>query len=180
MHEAASKTTKELFKKYLNNIFIETGTYYGDSVQKAIDAGFKTIYSIELGDALYNKCKDRFKGIDNVYLYNGDSGKVLSEILSYISESVTFWLDSHFSGVDTVMGESITPLLKELEIIKNHPVKDHIILIDDLRGWDKHVCGFDTLDLMKKITEINPNYVFKLEDGYIKNDILVACVNRIK
>ena len=179
MQTAQSKTSKELFSKYLNNIFIETGTYHGDGVQAALDAGFKKVYSIELGESLYFNCLKRFRDNKNVFLLNGDSIDTLPFILDNINEPVTFWLDSHYSGVDTVQGKSNTPLLEELEIIKNHHIKTHTILIDDLRGWYKHTHGFDTLDLMKIITGINPEYMFKLENGYIENDILVACVNKI-
>jgi len=180
MQTAQSKTSKELFGKYLNNIFVETGTYHGDSVQTALDAGFKKVLSIELGVILYHNCIERFRKNKNVFLFNGDSIDVLPFVLADISEPATFWLDSHFSGVDTVQGKTNTPLLQELEIIKNHPVKNHTIMIDDLRGWYKHTHGFDTLDLMKIITGINPDYVFKLENGFIENDILVAYVNKVR
>ena len=38
----------ELFKKYPNPVFIETGTCHGIGVQMALDAGFKYVFSIEL------------------------------------------------------------------------------------------------------------------------------------
>ena len=174
-------STKEIFQKYPNPIFIETGSYQGDGIQLALDAGFKTIYSIELGQDLYSHCIERFNGVANVHLLQGDSGIVLSGLLENIKEPATFWLDGHFSGGITAMGSINSPLLEELEAIKNHPIKNHIIMIDDLRGWYKDTYGFDTLDLMKKIKEINPNYTFILEDGYDYNleivysdDILVA------
>ena len=180
MQTAQSKTSKELFAKYLNNIFIETGTYHGDSVQTALDSGFKTICSIELGESLYRQCIKRFIKVNNVHLFNGDSSELLPIVIKDINEPVTFWLDSHYSGVDTVQGKTNTPLLQELEIIRGHYIKNHTIMIDDLRGWYKHTHGFDTLDLMKKIMEINSDYIFKLENGFIENDILVAYVNKVR
>ena len=171
--------SRELFQKYMNPIFIETGTYYGDGVQQAIDAGFKVICSIELSPNLYSHCIERFNS-DNVFLSLGDSAKVLPILLKEINEPITFWLDGHYSGEGTAMGSQNTPLLSELDIIKNHPIKNHTIMIDDLRGWYKDTHGFDTLDLMKIITGINPEYVFKLENGFIENDILVAYVNNIR
>lgn len=174
-------STKEIFQKYPNPIFIETGSQYGDGIQMALDAGFKTIYSIELGVDLYSHCIERFKGVSNVHLYKGDSSLVLPELLKDIKELATFWLDSHYCGIGTAIGNFNSPIMEELEAIKNHPIKNHIIMIDDLRGWYKDTYGFDTLDLMKKIKEINPNYTFILEDGYdynleivYSNDILVA------
>ena len=42
------------------DIFIETGTYKGDGVQKALQNGYKQVYSIELDDTLYNLCNNHF------------------------------------------------------------------------------------------------------------------------
>lgn len=46
----------ETLKKYnFNNVLIETGTAAGDGVQRAIDAGFKQIYSCEAIDLFWNR-----------------------------------------------------------------------------------------------------------------------------
>ena len=173
--------TKELFKKYPNPIFIESGSFKGDGIQYAIDANFKTIYSIELSQDLYIQCRKRFSGNKNVHLILGDSAYQLPILLKYIDKPVTFWLDGHYSGIleglQTSRGSEDTPLLKELDTISSHPIKIHTIIIDDLRGWYYEKCGFDILELMKKIKAINLDYSFKLENGEIENDILIAYVN---
>jgi hypothetical protein len=71
--------------------------------------------------------------------------------------------------------------MRELELIKNHPIKEHTILIDDLREWSRDfpAIGFNTEDIKKKILEINPNYVFSFADGQTSNDILVADTRQI-
>ena len=166
--------SKELFQKYSNPIFIETGTWHGDGVQQALDAGFTNVASFELSMELHQMCLKRFEDKPNVILFQGDSADELPKFIKHITTPITFWLDGHFSGGDTAMGKQNTPLLQELDAIKEHPIKTHTILIDDLRGWYKDTQGFDTLDLMKKILEINPSYVFTLEDGYVPKDILVA------
>lgn len=168
--------TVNLFKKYLKRVFIETGTYKGDGVQLALDAGFEQIYSIELGIDLYINCTYRFAGIDKVHLFNGDSAMTLPLLLNDIDEPVTFWLDGHYSGGDTVLGSLNTPLLQELEAIKNHKIKTHTILIDDLRCWVKEVHGFNTNELIQKLKEINPDYSFDFEDGHVAKDILAAWI----
>jgi heterodisulfide reductase subunit A-like polyferredoxin len=73
------------------------------------------------------------------------------------------------------MSDKKCPLLDELEVIKNHPVKNHTIMIDDIR-----CCGTDYFDfitkeqLENKIKEINPKYVITYEDSWEPKDILVA------
>jgi hypothetical protein len=156
---------KELFQKYLNPVFVETGSLYGDGIQQALSAGFKTIYSIESNIDRVAKCIDRFD-TSKVHLVFGKSELVLDKVVNDINKPITFWLDAH-NGYNS-------PLLKELEIIKEHYIKTHILLIDDLRDWSIKKCGFDIDILKDRILRINPNYIFTLEDGYIPNDILVA------
>ena len=167
---------RELFKRYPNLIFIETGSYYGDGIQQALDAGFKRVYSIELSEEFYRECIKRFLDVRKVRLIFGQSQTVLETLLPLIKKQVTFWLDAH--------DDNSSPLLKELEIIKSHHIKTHTILIDDLRTWSIEKNGFDVDVLKSKLLEINPDYIFSLEDGYIpgsdvigyEKDILVAKV----
>lgn len=167
-------TSTTVFKKYPNPIFVETGTYWGDGVQQALDAGFKTIYSIELGDELYDRCVERFKDRPNVHLLHGESYLVLEDLLPLLNEPITFWLDAHHSGGDTVMGKYNTPLLHELDAIGRHHIKTHTILIDDLRDWRMDNHGFDVDTLRTKIKALNPHYAFYFEDGHVPKDVLVA------
>jgi len=164
----------ELFKKYPNPIFIETGSCHGTGIQQALNAGFTEIYSIELSPVFYKECTDRFKGIHGVNLIFGDSHLVLDELLSKINEPVTFWLDGHYSGPDSVRGIYESPLIQELAIIRDHHIKDHTIIIDDLRCWSIKEQGFDTAMIIEKCMEINPQYTFIYENGERNNDILVA------
>ena len=171
-------STVENFRQNLNNFFIETGSYHGDGIQQALDAGFKHVISIELSPKYHNLCRERFKGNPNVYLFLGDSFKVLPRILQSLKQRATFWLDGHHSGGDTALGEHWAPLMQELEAISQHPIKDHTILIDDMRCWKTFnpAHGFQAEDLLTKIKGINSAYVFTYADGHEENDILVARV----
>ena len=172
-----------LFRRRNNNsVFIETGTCDGAGVRNAIFSGFKEIYSIELAEYYYQYSKSYFKYNDNVHLIFGDTVKELPKILSKLDVSATFWLDAHYSGGDTDFVDVLSPLMKELDIIKEHHIKTHTIIIDDLREWkrDYPAIGFNAEDIRDKILEINPDYRFFYEDGYIGGDILVAEVKSIK
>ena len=167
---------KENFEKYLNPIFIETGSFVGDGIQQAIDAGYTRIISIELSDKYFEISKNRFSNNPNVEIVKGDSFKVLPEILKNINDPVTFWLDGHHSCGDTALGEHWAPLMQELEAIKNHHIKTHTVMIDDMRCWENPnpVHGFYKDDIFKILSEINIDYTFTYEDGMQENDILVA------
>lgn len=165
-----------IFLKYQNNYFIESGSYLGNGIENAVNAGFKHIYSIELSDKYYNICKKKFESNSNVTIIKGDSCEVLFDLIKDINEPITFWLDGHYSCDDTALGKYWTPLIQELEQIKNHSIKNHIIIIDDMRCWlePNPVHGFYTPDIINKLKEINENYEFIYEDGHKVNDILVA------
>lgn len=164
--------TVATFRKYLNPVFLETGSHTGDGIQQALDAGFEKVYSVELSVALHEQCCNRFKGNYNVVMYLGDSHQLLDSILQHIRKPVTFWLDAHYSGEGSVMGQYYSPLLQELEAIRHHTIHTHTILIDDVRLW--HNWGLSIEGVKDKLLEINPDYKFVFEDGFIRNDILVA------
>lgn len=168
---------KNIFKKYPNKYWVETGSYEGDGIQMAVEANYENIISIELADHLYKRCVERFRNKENVKLYKGDSELLLGSLIEKIDEPITFWLDGHYSACGTAIGNQETPLLFELKAIKEHKIKTHTIIIDDLRCWTKHRIGFDEQDLRKMLLEINKDYQFNYEDGYCANDVLVAKIS---
>lgn len=167
-----------IFKNYLSPVFIETGSYLGDGIQMAVDAGFQNIYSIELSDKYYEISTERFSNLTSVCVIKGESQEVLGELINKIKTPITFWLDGHYSAGDTAKGKFIAPLIQELDCIGKHPIKTHKIIIDDLRCWNVYnpEHGFTTADLIKIIMEINPDYTIEYLDGHEPKDILVAVV----
>ena len=117
-------------KRFSINIFIETGTYLGSTVE-AVKNKFEEIYSIELNKGLYLKAKQKFIKYKHINIILGDSSKKLPKILSNINSPCLFWLDAHYSGGNTSKTDVQTPITKELQCILNHPNKNHVILIDD-------------------------------------------------
>jgi hypothetical protein len=146
-------------EKFGPRIFIETGTYTGETVDAVKDV-FDKIYSIELGSALYEKAKERFAKYSHISIVFGNSAKVMPAILGRINEPCLFWLDAHYSGGITVKGENEPPVREELENILSHSVKDHVILMDDARG----LC---LPELRSLVLNRRPDFVFE-----VKNDIV--------
>lgn len=170
-----AETSSAVFKKYLKNTFVETGSLHGEGINKALEAGYKKVYSIELSPHFYQYCSQKFRDNPNVRILLGDSGTVLKEILQSMNEPVVFWLDSHYSRFGTALGDSSTPILRELEAIAAHPIKSHTILIDDVRLFGTVEFDFIELDeIIAIIKSINPNYSISFEDGYVPKDVLVA------
>ena len=80
---------------------------------------------------------ERFKHNPNVNLYHGDSSIILYDVIKNINKRMLFWLDGHYSGHGTSQSNVTQlyefPLIYEIQQIDKHHIKDHIILIDDLR-----------------------------------------------
>lgn len=163
-HDQKIEVVKRYAKETGYRTFIETGTWYGEMVDGVKDF-FDHIYSIELGKDLYDNCCAKFGLFPHIHLYHGDSGKVLPEILKYINESCVFWLDAHYSGGDTVRGDVETPIRQEMEAIMAHPIKNHCVLVDDVRCF----VGTD-YPTIEELSE----YILTIRDAHIENkdDIL--------
>jgi hypothetical protein len=165
------------FNLFPNKYFIESGSYMGEGIQAALDAGFKNIFSIEITEKYYKHCTNRFRNRPEVRLIFGDVVDKLPEVISNINEPITFWLDGHWDvgATDETRGIFDFPVCKELEIIATHPIKTHTILIDDIRLLD-HEWDVKLEDVIKGVLKINPNYTIYYEDGLENriNDVLVA------
>lgn len=111
-------------------VFVETGTFKGDTLAAMAAEGMRAI-SIELSEALFKRAENRFAGNPRVALHQGDSGEVLPRIIASLEEPALFWLDGHYSEGQTAHGALASPISAELATIFDHPVKGHVILIDD-------------------------------------------------
>jgi hypothetical protein len=126
------RTIKEYARRYGLEVFIETGTYLGDTTA-AMKGLFSRLYSIELDATLHAAAVKRFERDSHVRLLQGDSGERIVEILKELKERALFWLDGHYSGGFTAKAALETPILQELSHIFAHSIRDHVILIDDAR-----------------------------------------------
>lgn len=171
--------TKEVLNKYLNPVFVETGTYLGGGVELALSCGFLEVHSIELSEHYYEICRKKFSSRECVHIYPTDSINI-GAIMAPINHQCTIWLDGH-----TIPGNSLTatsdsptphcPAIDELRAIATHPIKTHTILIDDMDAFDTPILDSITVaDLKRELLLINPLYNFKYENGKVQNDILVA------
>jgi hypothetical protein len=111
---------------------VETGTWHGGTVE-ALLSDFDRIVSIELDESLHRAARERFAGAPHVTLLRGDSATRLPEVLAGLREPALFWLDAHWSAGDTARGAVDTPVSTELEGVLAHPVRGHVVLIDDAR-----------------------------------------------
>lgn len=174
-----SHLTLDYLKTYASgDIFVETGTYLGDTVKLALEYGFKKIHSIELNKKLYDDAVEMFKDEPAVKIWLGDSVEILPLIIEEIGNNrATFWLDAHASG-PLVGGKSGgSPVVDELNIIDKSVCKEHTIFVDDKRLFGSAEWSYVSLSsAMEHLTKINPNYKIDFLDGHIPNDVVCARV----
>ena len=158
--------SEDLLKNNINDFFIETGSANGVTISKALTAGFKKIFSVEIFKRRYKRCKKKFLKNNKVNLFFGESPQFIRKVINEIDGNITFWLDAHPNSV-----ENINPLLDELSEISKHHIKTHTILIDDMRLMG-HGVWPSKEKIIECIKKINNDYIISYEDNYdAKHDI---------
>jgi hypothetical protein len=158
---------RKLARLYGSRILVETGTYYGETL-KALHSTFAELHSIELSAEFFRQARERFGGDSKIHLWQGDSGDVLPDVLKVLNKPALFWLDGHYSGGPTALGSEVTPIMRELRAIAQHPLQAaHIVVVDDARLFNGEG-GYPTLEeLQAEATRLG----FRQID--IKNDMIL-------
>lgn len=116
---------------------IETGTFLGDTTWSLRDK-FRKIHTVEVAPKLAELARDRFKDTPSIELHEGDSATLLAAICASIKSPAVLYLDGHYSGGETGMGDKECPVIEELTAIftnLSHPFR---IIIDDARLFGEH------------------------------------------
>lgn len=155
------------------DVFIETGTYLGETALHAAQV-FDKVHTIELSKHFFSKAVKKLRSSKNVKVHLGDSSKVLKDLLIKVpSHRILFYLDGHYSGMGTARGSLDTPILQELKAIGEANKTDSILLIDDVRLFQSSAfpkklrslkTGLETYPDLKEIIhailQINSSYQF--------------------
>lgn len=166
-HLIKQDAIKKIARKFGMKYFVETGTFFGDMVE-AMKPVFEKLISIELDKDLFEKAKQRFSADKKVQILNGDSGKLMPEVLaSFGGKNAVFWLDGHYSSGITAKGDLNTPIYQELKAIFGDSGK-HAVLIDDARLFVGKE-DYPTLEELKKfVSEERSGATFEVKDDIIR------------
>lgn len=121
----------ELRDAYNISNFIETGTYYGNTVFWASQF-FDHALTIEYSESIYNQVTGKFGHVKNIEFLYGDTRDKLKDIISKLKSPSIFWLDAHWSGDLTYGGNDDCPIIEEIGIINSFKYAN-FIFIDDAR-----------------------------------------------
>ena len=151
---------KTYARRFGLKVFVETGTFLGDMVE-AVRHDFEKVYSIELDPRLYRAAKFRFRRFPNVWILYGDSAEVLPKLMERVHVPCLFWLDAHF--LSPRLGSKQPPLERELQTISEHPVRGHVVLVDDARFLND-TAGFPAVETAHSL--------FPDSHFFVKDDVL--------
>ena len=149
-----------------HKLFVETGTFLGETTL-AVSGIFERCWTVEIDKGLYEQALVKFKDRQNVTALHGDSEMLIVDILKDIDGPAIFWLDGHYSRANTGRGATDTPIMNELMRIFEHPIKQHVILIDDARDF-LGVNGYPTVKALQRFVRARSPYRMRIANDIIR------------
>lgn len=164
-HRVKQRIIRDYARRFDLRTLVETGTYMGDMVW-AMRNQFDEIHSVELDSRLHARASKRFKSYPRVHLYQGDSGKVLADVIPRLRGPSIFWLDGHYSAGITARGETDTPVLAEIGHVLRATRREHVILIDDARCFGHG--EYPPLDDLRILIGSRPDLALEVAEDVIR------------
>lgn len=123
-------------------VLVETGTFKGVTTSRCLPH-FEMVYTIELDSNLAAAAKQRFRRSPKCVVLQGDAMEEVGKLIGdeSLGRDILFFLDGHFSGGVTAVGEKVEPALDVLLRIAEQKPRVAGIIVDDFRefgtqrGW---------------------------------------------
>jgi hypothetical protein len=164
-HLVKQRAVGEYAERYRLRVLVETGTYYGEMVA-AMKNRFDEIHSVEFDSRLAERAQKKFSRWPHIHIREGDSQRVIPELLHSLRQPALFWLDAGYYGWAGLQGDK-QRLTTELEAILSHPVAGHVVLMDDARGLNGQNGSLTVEQLKQRIAAQFPGRFVE-----VKHDIL--------
>lgn len=147
----------ELLRTGGHRVFIESGTYLGDTVAYVLPH-VDEITSIEIDQQLYDRARARFADVESVTLILGDGLDEVPAVVARLQRPPLVWLDGHASGGVTSHGTHLEPALEILLRMRDAGMPPSTtIVIDDLRVFGR-LEGYPALEqLLATVLEAFPD-----------------------
>jgi hypothetical protein len=183
---------EELRQRFGCTTYLETGLYdprMDVSCRKALQCGFKKLYTVELRQDWVDLGKAEFAAdveSGRLTVIHDDSANLAAHIHGNadFEERTFFFLDAHVDNHLIKNYVKRCPIVEELTAIKELLRKDHVICVDDMRimrtpfPWQEASAGNVNYEdkIRELIREINPAYQFMYLDGHVPGDVMCAYV----
>lgn len=147
-------------------VFVETGTFLGDTTW-AFRKRFRRIHTIEVEPSLAGLARRRFARHGHIEVVEGDSSQVLEDLCGRIEGPCLFYLDGHYSGGITGMGEVECPILAEIDAIFERTRPPFRIVIDDARLFGRDPAYPTLAGLREHLLRRDPSLEIRVENDAI-------------
>jgi hypothetical protein len=138
-------------------LWIETGTYYGETT-KFLSKIAKKVISIEADKRLFDLARLKFRSCNNIEIYYSKSEDILENIIlkNKNFSNICIYLDAHLCNdhmkkISTFGSEiNATPIIYELNIIEKNLkyFKNFKILIDDIRLFSNNYQNYPSINIV--------------------------------
>ena len=154
-----------------DSLWIETGTYYGETTKLLSKISKKTI-SIEADKDLFQTSKKILKNFKNIEILNGKSEDLLEKVISknLNFSNICIYLDAHLcqdhiKNIKTFGNENTaTPILNELKVVSKYIAKFEkiVVLIDDIRLFQGNFQNYPNKNILVEWCKGN-NFLWEIE-----------------
>jgi hypothetical protein len=159
-HLIKQRAIQQYAREFNLAVLVETGTNHAQMIYVQRDR-FREIYSIELDPWKAQSARQKFASRPNIHILEGDSAEMLPKLLASLREPCLFWLDGHDFDIST-------PVNRELGALFKHPVKNHVILIDDAKWFDGRGQYPTIEELRAKVAGDYPGHIVEVRDEIIR------------
>lgn len=148
---------------------VEIGSFKGITTRR-LSYLFDRVISVEIDPVLHGIAQQRCGGRTNIELLLGDGSQLLGGIAGNIEKAVLY-LDGHYSGGQTGMGDEPEPVLRELDLVADNLDRFSAVIVDDFRLFGVEQGWPSKADVMLKLETLLPSPVWK---HYVMNDQYVS------
>ena len=173
-----------LLRHFHGDTVVETGTFTGQTTQ-VLGKYFKKVITIEAHEKLFRSAEKKFSKATNIQTIFGRSQDIFPQILPTLTGEINFYLDGHNSGQGTFEDEIDTPLIPELNNIRDNFYNfDCVtICIDDVRLFPpdeasgskyptlNYLCHFASTNRCEWIIE-NDIFIIKSQKEKVTEEII--------
>lgn len=144
-------------------VLVETGTFRGVTTRRCL-RHFSRVYTIELDHHLAQEAKTRLARFGNCEVIEGDASQEVKALLERpdVGGDILLFLDGHFSGSGTAIGEQAEPALEVIDVIARHKSRVAAIIIDDFREFGTQAGWPAKSELLRAIETSFPQKDFQL------------------
>ena|ERR1700733_8281433 len=155
-------TLRSLGKRTGARYLIESGTFLGVTAARC-SRSFERVLTMELDIDLAQQATTYLRRFSNVEVFQGDAVQLLPQLIAREdARAAVVFLDGHYSGGKTALGDIPEPAIPELEILAQHRDKICGIVVDDFRLFGAEAGFPKKSDVILAVERLFPSPAFEL------------------